>query len=93
MKVLHLSAAALLAWGGFAAFNVASATTYYVRTDGGTASQCNGRADAAYPGSGTNLSCAWDHPFVALPPSNSASPIAPRIHGGAASSPRATAGQ
>jgi len=82
MKVLHLSAAALLAWGGFAAFNVASATTYYVRTDGGTAVQCNGRADAAYPGSGTNLSCAWDHPFVALPPSTSNHPQTPRIHGG-----------
>ena len=82
MKVLHLSTAALLAWGGFAAFNVASATTYYVRTDGGTAVQCNGRADAAYPGSGTNLSCAWNHPFVALPPSTSNHPQAPRIHGG-----------
>ena len=68
MKVLHLSAAAMLAWGGFAAFNVASATTYYVRTDGGTATQCNGMADKAYPGSGTNMSCAWNHPFVALPP-------------------------
>lgn len=82
MKVLHLSAAAMLAWGGFAAFNVASATTYYVRTDGGTAVQCNGRADAAYPGSGTNLSCAWNHPFVALPPSTSNHPQTPRIHGG-----------
>jgi hypothetical protein len=82
MKVLHLSAAALLAWGGFAAFNVASATTYYVRTDGGTATQCNGRADAAYPGSGSNVSCAWNHPFVALPPSNSSSAVPARIHGG-----------
>ena len=82
MKVLHLSAAALLAWGGFAAFNVASATTYYVRTDGGTASQCNGQADAAYPGSGSNMSCAWNHPFVALPPTTSTHPMTPRIHGG-----------
>ena len=82
MKVLHLSAAAMLAWGGFAAFNVASATTYYVRTDGGTAAQCNGRSDAAYPGSGTNMSCAWNHPFVALPPTTSNHPMSPRIHGG-----------
>ncbi|HEX6612620.1 MAG TPA: choice-of-anchor Q domain-containing protein [Rhodanobacteraceae bacterium] len=82
MKVLHLSAAAMLAWGGFAAFNVASATTYYVRTDGGTAAQCNGTADKAYPGSGTNLSCAWNHPFVALPPTTSNHPMSPRIHGG-----------
>ncbi|HET7557239.1 MAG TPA: right-handed parallel beta-helix repeat-containing protein [Rhodanobacteraceae bacterium] len=82
MKVLHLSAAAMLAWGGFAAFNVASATTYYVRTDGGTAVQCNGTADKAYPGSGTNMSCAWNHPFVALPPTTSNHPMATRIHGG-----------
>lgn len=82
MKVLHLSAAAMLAWGGFAAFNVASAATYYVRTDGGTATQCNGTADKAYPGSGSNLACAWNHPFVALPPVTSNHPAAARIHGG-----------
>ncbi len=40
--------------------------TYYVRTDGGTASQCTGLADAAYPGSGVNQACAWSHPFWAL---------------------------
>lgn len=44
----------------------AHATTYYVRTDGGTATQCTGLADAAYPGSGTGQACAWSHPFYAL---------------------------
>jgi hypothetical protein len=43
-----------------------SGATYYVRPDGGTADQCTGRADAAYPGSGTGLACAWAHPFWAI---------------------------
>ncbi len=42
------------------------ATTYYIRTDGGTAEQCNGTFDAPYPGSGTNQPCAWSHPYWAL---------------------------
>lgn len=42
------------------------AADYYVRTDGGTAVQCTGRADTPYPGSGTGQSCAWAHPFWAL---------------------------
>ena len=54
-----------------------AADTFYVRTDGGTSTQCTGRSDAPYPGSGTNRSCAWAHPFVALPPGD-----APRIDGG-----------
>jgi len=41
---------------------------YYVRTDGGSAEQCTGLADAPYPGAGTGQACAWDHPFRALPP-------------------------
>lgn len=45
-----------------------SASTYYVRPDGGSAEQCTGLADAAYPGSGSGQPCAWDHPFRALPP-------------------------
>jgi hypothetical protein len=53
------------------------AATYYVRSDGGNASQCNGLSNAAYPGSGTNRNCAWEHPFTALPPGGS-----PRISGG-----------
>jgi hypothetical protein len=52
-------------------------TTYYVRTDGGSPTQCTGLADAPYPGSGTGQPCAWDHPFRALPPAGP-----PRIAGG-----------
>jgi len=37
-----------------------------MRTDGGTATQCTGRLDAPYPGSGTGQACAWAHPFWAL---------------------------
>jgi len=62
---------------GLAAIGSAQAATYYVRTDGGDASQCNGRADAAYPGSGTAQNCAWKNPNIALPNSGSA-----RIAGG-----------
>ena len=52
-------------------------STYHVRTDGGTANQCTGRADAPYPGSGSAQNCAWNSPLVALPASGSA-----RISGG-----------
>jgi len=62
---------------GLAAIGSAQAATYYVRNDGGDASQCNGRADAAYPGSGTAQNCAWKNPNIALPNSGSA-----RIVGG-----------
>jgi hypothetical protein len=55
----------------------AQGSTYYVRPDGGSAAQCTGLVDAAYPGSGTSQPCAWDHPFRALPPDD-----APRIAGG-----------
>lgn len=41
------------------------ATTYYVRTDGGTSTQCTGTTNAAYPGSGTGQACAFSHPFYA----------------------------
>jgi hypothetical protein len=44
----------------------AGAVTKYVRIDGGTATQCTGLADAAYPGSGTAQACAWNHPSWAL---------------------------
>ncbi|MFC2172595.1 choice-of-anchor Q domain-containing protein [Acidobacteriota bacterium] len=43
-------------------------STYYVRPQGGDRSQCNGLADADYPGSGSGLDCAFNHPFIALPP-------------------------
>ncbi len=51
-----------------AAPSMVSAATYYVRTDGGNATQCTGLANAAYPGSGNGQPCAWNHPFWALPP-------------------------
>lgn len=53
------------------------AATYYVRTDGGTYSQCTGLVDVAYDGSGTGEPCSWKHPFDALPPGGTA-----RISGG-----------
>ena len=54
-----------------------AASTFFVRTDGGDASQCNGRGDAAYSGSGTAQNCAWKHPSYALPSTGTA-----RIAGG-----------
>ena len=41
------------------------AETFYVRADGGSEAQCDGRANTPFTGGG---SCAWSHPFVALPP-------------------------
>src|ERR1035441_3988508 len=41
------------------------ASTYYVRTDGGTSAQCNGMTDAPYSGS-SGQSCAFNHPRYAL---------------------------
>jgi hypothetical protein len=66
-----------LALAGLAAAGAAGAATFHVRADGGTPEQCTGKADAAYPGSGTNQACAWKHPFIALPPGKT-----PRIAGG-----------
>jgi hypothetical protein len=54
-----------------------SGKIYYIRTDGADPQKCTGLVDAAYPGSGTNQACAWDHPFRALPPGGT-----PRIAGG-----------
>lgn len=72
--------AAVAAFGGVpgaAGQAVAAGNTYYVRTDGGEPTQCDGRADLPYPGNGSAQSCAWDHPFRALPPGGP-----PRIAGG-----------
>jgi hypothetical protein len=61
----------------------AFAATYYVRTDGGTAAQCTGLANAAYPGSGSSKACAWSSPMIALPPPPGYGLTAvPLIHGG-----------
>lgn len=40
----------------------ANATIYYVRQNGGTNTQCTGTTDADYPGSGTGVACALNHP-------------------------------
>src|SRR5574337_288186 len=62
-------AAVFLALAGLAGISLsAQATTYYVRTDGGTATQCTGTANAAYPGSGTGKARAFNHPFWVLVP-------------------------
>ncbi len=44
------------------------ATTWYVRDDGGSFSQCSGKADQPYPGSGTGLNCAVKNIMELLPP-------------------------
>ena len=49
-----------------ASASAASAATFYIRTDGGTSSQCTGTTDAAYPGSGNGQACAFSHPAWAL---------------------------
>ena len=71
---LRLAFACLLYILGVSA---ASATDYFVRSDGGTVTQCNGLVDLPYPGSGIDQACAWNHPFMALPPLGT-----PRIEGG-----------
>jgi hypothetical protein len=43
-----------------------SGTTWYIRQDGGTNTQCTGKTNAAYSGSGTNQACAFNHPFQML---------------------------
>lgn len=78
LLAMALLACLLLAWHGAAAPPAAAqGVTYYVRPDGGSAEQCTGLVNAAYPGSGVNQPCAWDHPFRGLPPLG-----APRIAGG-----------
>jgi hypothetical protein len=54
-----------------------SGPVYFIRPDGGDATQCTGLDDAAYSGSGEGQPCAWDHLFRALPPGGE-----PRIAGG-----------
>lgn len=46
------------------------AETWYVRVDGGSASECTGKADAAYPGEGLAQPCAVNHPFWLLADAN-----------------------
>ena len=69
--------AILLLFSILASSQARAQNTYYVRPDGGSASQCTGLADAPYPGGGTSQPCAWNHPFQAFPPAAAA-----RIAGG-----------
>lgn len=43
-----------------------AATTYYVRVNGGTTTQCTGTNNSDYGGSGTAQACAYNHPAWAL---------------------------
>ncbi|MCC7353910.1 MAG: right-handed parallel beta-helix repeat-containing protein [Anaerolineae bacterium] len=76
LPLLSLTFGIVMLWLWLPAVS-AQGQTYYVRPDGGSEVQCTGRANAAYPGTGTAQPCAWDHPFRALPPGRS-----PRINGG-----------
>ncbi len=77
LALLGSSALPLGVSAGLTPTRAEAALTYYVRPDGGSPSQCTGRVDAPYPGSGSAQPCAWDHPFRALPPGGT-----PRIAGG-----------
>jgi hypothetical protein len=41
-------------------------TTWYIRLDGGNNTQCTGTVNAAYPGTGVNQPCAYNHPYQML---------------------------
>jgi hypothetical protein len=41
-------------------------TTWFIRHDGGTNTQCTGTTNAAYPGTGSAQPCAYNHPFQML---------------------------
>ncbi len=42
-------------------------TTWYIRADGGTAAQCNGKSNTPYIASQPSPDCAWNHPAIAIP--------------------------
>jgi hypothetical protein len=78
VRAADLKRAALALAGGCAfaaAASDAGAADYYVRPDGGDAAQCSGRVDRAR--TARSNECAWQHPFVALPPGGE-----PRVAGG-----------
>ncbi|GGG69958.1 hypothetical protein GCM10011585_10100 [Edaphobacter dinghuensis] len=60
----------------------AHAKTWYIRTDGGTATQCTGLVNAAYSGSGTAQPCAYNHPFYLVTNNVDTTPFAWKIAGG-----------
>ena len=61
VKRILLGLIAVLALSGSA-----SATTFYIRVDGGTQTQCTGTTNSPYPGVGTGVACALNHPFELL---------------------------
>jgi hypothetical protein len=74
----YLLAAAMVAHAAASPAPAALApATWYIRADGGSAEQCDGRHDAPYAGGNGKRDCAWRHPFEALPPGGKA-----RIGGG-----------
>jgi len=79
MKGLRVVLIALLYCTAPGIVERADAATYYVRSDGGTNSQCDGSADAAQAGS-RGRACAWDSLMQALPPQASGGKA--RIQGG-----------
>lgn len=69
MKKSQFALVIIVAIGvGLVFTDLSYSATYYVRPDGGTAAQCTGLTDAAYPGSGTKKACAFSHPFFAIAP-------------------------
>lgn len=46
--------------GSTGTITIRTPLTHYVRSDGGTPTQCTGLADAAYPGSGSAIACAYN---------------------------------
>jgi hypothetical protein len=56
-----------LSFNASTCFAVAPAnTTWFIRHDGGTNTQCTGTTNAAYPGTGSAQPCAYNHPFQML---------------------------
>lgn len=56
--------------------NTSWATIWYIRDGGGTATQCTGKTNAVYPGSGSNQNCAFNHPSWVLGTASSGGNIA-----------------
>src|SRR6185312_5617238 len=79
MKIFRFALATLLLVGLVAIAAPALANTYYVRTDGGLATKCDGTANA--PASAAPH-CAWSSPMEALPPTMSNYPHPAKIKGG-----------